>query len=222
MSRLFVLFLLLVSCGYAQQKEKLDVRIHSLGRTASSQGGYDFSIEYHIVNRTADTLSFFLENQLQPNASSSLSNKPFYRIYQNNTMIDIWGIFEPWIRPDAETNVNARMIFRDTMTPGYWTRERYEEIKRREVRGSIQKLGPGRTLSITWRLHWDGMRYFRHDELEYYLDENLPHSIEICLNLLREEHAKYFTDEEFKAIQNDPNFIRGWYASEKVPLDFSP
>lgn len=217
MRTLLLVFLISVS-GFAQRKDKLEIRIDSVS-TENTDNTRNFTLHYHIRNLTSEAVSFFLETaQILPNASSSQSNKPFYRLYQEKNMLDIWGIFEPWNRPDNREYIT--MI--DTVNTIGRTREEFLEVRKKEIRNSRLRLEPNGTLDLTHILRWDKERYFQHDDLEYYLDEKLPHSIEIGVNLLREEFKDTFTEAEFEELMSDQTLIRGWYMSNRVPIDFGP
>lgn len=214
-----MLFLLPVSLCRAQPKEWLEIRIDSVSVDDSQAAGRDFRIHFRIRNIADTNVSFFLEtNQVMPNGSSSLSNKPFYRIWQGETLMDVSGIFDSWTR----NNPPADLIMIDTIASRGepWSRDDYDAYRRKSIRESRQRLASGESIDLTTTLRWDRERYIQHDEFEYYLDEQMPHYIEIGVNLLREEHRDHFTEAEFAELMAEPHFIRGWYISEKVFLDF--
>lgn len=215
----FVLCFLCVSLVCAQQKEKLQLRIDAID-VRNQDGVRSFTLHYSLENLTDRPLSFFLiTGTILPNASSSLSNRPFYRLYQEKDLIDIWGIFEPWNRPNAESTIQMRDTTGVDEAAAY---AKFREEQKQAVRNSRHTIGPGEILRFEGTLRWDGQRYFQHDDLEYYLDEQKPHYIEIGITLLRDELEPYFTDAEFQELLHDPTQTRGFYLSNRMPLDFSP
>lgn len=219
MKTLAVFLLCFALAGYAQQKEMLRIQIDSVN-VYNRNGIRNFTFFYRIQNLTDQPVSFYLiPGPIQPNASSSLSNRPFYRFYQEDQLIDIWGIFEPWNRPNPQ---GPMQIIDTTAVEEVVSFDNFIEERRKTLRDSRHTLAPKASLTFFGTLQWDGQRYFQHDDLEYYLDENKPHFIEIGINLLREELRENFTEADFATLLADPTLIRGWYMSNRVPLDFRP
>ena len=69
-------------------------------------------------------------------------------------------------------------------------------------------------------LLWRKDRYFKHDDIEFYLAENTPHYFEITVNLMKEPFRDMLTKVEYNAIMDDENFIRGVFVSNKTEINF--
>ncbi len=209
---LFLLAVFTSFCCFAQQKELLELKIDSVITENLQKSRRQFHLYFHIKNLTGDPLSFFLNPEdLQANAVSSMSNMPFYRLYQDHNLMDISGVFDNWQREGVHTYTEFR---------GF-TDEEYRKFRSENISRNILKLEPHATKLLCVTLSWDKQRYFKEGDLEFYLDEKAKHYIEIAVNLLKEEFSDYLKKDQLEAVTTDHCFIRGWYLSNKAALDFS-
>lgn len=90
--RLFsVLFIMINYVTFAQP---LTIKIESITFKDSILEQREFKLKYVIKNNTPDTLKmFFKPNNLQPSTKTSVSKISYYKIYENDTFIDIGSIF---------------------------------------------------------------------------------------------------------------------------------
>jgi hypothetical protein len=56
--------------------------------------------------------------------------------------------------------------------------------------------------------------------MEYYINEKSNCSIELYIVLLKEEFKERLIDSDYTKIINTPNFIKGWYNSNKKEINF--
>jgi len=84
----------------------------------------------------------------------------------------------------------------------------------------IITLKPKQKIAYTKNLIWDKKRYLKFDENEFYLDEKTPHYFELTINLMKEQFKDLLEPEEFQTIMNNPNFIKGWFISNKMEINF--
>ena len=56
--------------------------------------------------------------------------------------------------------------------------------------------------------------------MEYYINEKSNCSIELYIVLLKEEFKERLIDSDYTKIINTPNFIKGWYNSNKNGINF--
>ena len=89
-----------------------------------------------------------------------------------------------------------------------------------ELMNSIMALEPKETKHYTKIYYWDKKRYHKIDELEYYINENSNCYLELYIVLLNEHFKERMTDDDFKTLLNIPNFIEGWFTSNKVEINF--
>jgi hypothetical protein len=205
-SVLLFLFLTASLPFYAQHNDVLELGIDSIVTDRSHESSRQFHIYFHIRNRTGDPLSCFLNPQrLQANAVSSMANTPFYRLYQEKELLDIAYVFDGWRRRAVTERHVASEHSRDLA---------------KDIFENVLHLPPYAVRQFCVTLEWDKQRYFREGDLEFYLDERASHYIEIAVNLLKEEYAGYLKESQLAALSADSCFIRGWYLSDKMPIDF--
>lgn len=199
----------------AQQLPLLQLQIDSIATDNSQKELRRFHLYFRISNLTEEPLSFFLNpRRIEANAVSSLSNTPFYRLYQKDEMIDVAGVFESWHREQIrEVDPKIKYIERSA--------DEYQKRRAEDISGNIQRLDPQETRHFCATLNWDKERYFTRDVYEYYLDAKDKHYIEIAVNLLREEFKPYLSERALNDVTANDCFIRGWYLSNKVEIDFS-
>jgi hypothetical protein len=100
-------------------------------------------------------------------------------------------------------------------------RERMLKINDFEyVKSSITTLKPNEVRDFTETYYWNKIRYYKQDDLEYYIDENTPYFLELSMNIPKDEFQYFFSDVEFKKIKENPNFIDGIIRSNQVELNF--
>jgi hypothetical protein len=56
--------------------------------------------------------------------------------------------------------------------------------------------------------------------MEYYINEKSNCSIELYIVLLKEEFKERLIDSDYTKIINTPNFIKGWFNSNKNEINF--
>jgi hypothetical protein len=56
--------------------------------------------------------------------------------------------------------------------------------------------------------------------MEYYINEKSNCSIELYIVLLKEEFKERLIDSDYNKIINTPNFIKGWFNSNKNEINF--
>lgn len=94
------------------------------------------------------------------------------------------------------------------------------EEQKKYIIKNIQEMKPNETREYSTTFNWDKNRYFKNDVMEYYIDENEPHFFELHMNLMKEELLSNFSEEEKNEILKDKNFIKGWFTSNKVEINF--
>lgn len=70
-------------------------------------------------------------------------------------------------------------------------------------------------------MRWDGERYQNQDEHEYFLEPTAIYELELSMHLMREELESRLLPEDYAEAMNDPTFIKGWFNSNRIPIDLS-
>lgn len=69
-------------------------------------------------------------------------------------------------------------------------------------------------------MYWDKKRYYKIDELEYYINEDSKYYLQFYFVALKEEYKESILPEEYQKIEKNPNFIKAWINSNKVEINF--
>jgi hypothetical protein len=218
----FVIFLLFSIAVFSQTKP-LELKIDSIKTSNAIEKEREFIISYHITNLSDKPVSFALNTKsVIPIASGSLRPMPYYKIYENEKSFDANGIFfnKNELTFKSEEALSRYIDSIDTVNKTK-TAEQLTLEKKDKFLSFIQKLEPKETMKLQVVLYWTKERYIKNDELEYYIEEKEPYYFELHINLMKEELLSDFTEEDRKEILKDQNLTKGWYTSNKVPIDFS-
>lgn len=99
MKLLYFLIVLSSISGFAQQP--IELKIESI-KAEDSKGERKFTISYSVTNLTDKKVSFFQKPEnLISNNGGSLSNCPYYKIYQGEKFLNLGNVFN---RPDRAGN----------------------------------------------------------------------------------------------------------------------
>jgi hypothetical protein len=92
--------------------------------------------------------------------------------------------------------------------------------KNRALLDAVFTLKPKEKKQFTQKIYWNKIRYTKNDELEYYLDENSLYCLQIELVLMKKQYKDRLTQKELEPILNNPNFIEGYFHSNKMEINF--
>jgi hypothetical protein len=234
-----ILIFIFYYCSIFGQNSPIELKIDSITSYDSIPTERVFTINYHIENLTDNEVSFFLNpNLLISNSRASMSRCFAYTIYQNNDKIDIDAIFGNRKKVDfferlknAKTEEEKRILFEEHLKElnldlesdikNFKTDEDYLWKKQnQDLLLDLIKLSPNQKKSFSKKLLWDKKRYFKIDDVEYYLDEIIPHYFEVSISLMKDEYKDKLSVEEFNQMTNNPNFIKGWFISNKMEINF--
>lgn len=241
--RLFY-FLFLLSFSVVAQNPKLEVKITSITNETISVKTIEYHINYQIENKTSEELSFFLlPNALIANTASSLTLYPVYKMYQNGIFEDMDGPFFEY-ETDEELkyasmanneSVEAKKLI-DTIQSKHLnkviqyyknykekggTSEDYKWVyQQQKLLNNIIILKPNETRNFTIKTLWNKNRFIKNDDLEYYLDPSNKIEIELILDLKTNLFSDQLSEEDLKKINDNPNFIKGYFVSNKMIIDF--
>lgn len=212
------------------QSSPLSLKIDSITADDSNLKERKFSIHYHIENTTSNKLSFFLNTKyILPNAVSSMSLQPGYKIYQDNAFLDVDGVFEFGYQAYAfhnnKSNHERYVVVKDSIISLYKknggkSTEESWILKNQNLLNTIIVLNPRQTKSFSVIVAWDKKRYYFNDPLEFYLNEKSTHQFELFIHLMKAEFKDILSESEFQKITADKNFISGIFTSNKVEINF--
>jgi len=204
------------------QNPSIALRIDAITSFDSIPQERKFTINYHIENLTEKEVSFFLNpNSFIPNSRASMSRACFYKIYQNLEVMEMDNIFidrkAEFVKAEfekAKTDEEKKAFFK-----------KYIEIDidaptENLILKEVLTLNPHEKKLFSKTLLWNKKRYFKIDDIEHYIDEVIPHYFELSIHLIKDEAKGELSDQEFQKIMNNKLFIKGWYTSNKVEINF--
>ncbi|RZJ69159.1 hypothetical protein [Flavobacterium sp.] len=212
------LWILLISVGCFGQRS-LELVLDSVKTDNSETRFRTFHISYHITNKLNKPATFFLNtNLIVPVVASSMSHCPHHKLYQNGKSVDVAGIFEQPTRkltPEESWKLNDSLR-RISADPNDWRARMSKSIIE-----SMKTLSPGETRHFKIDLRWDKNRYQKQDENEFYLEPDAKFELELSMHLMREELVSRMTAEDYEKALKEPDFVKGWFTSNKLPIVFS-
>lgn len=216
----FILLLLSVTV-YAQSKP-IVIKIDSIITTETEDNRRAFKLHYQITNATNQEVSFVLDlKTIIPIGSGSLRPLPYYKLYENETAVDVSHIFTGnkeilYFKNEAEMN-----RYQDSITASIKnkTPEQWQQEKKEYFLNTIQKMQPNEVKHLKAIIVWDKNRYYRNGDIEYYIEEKEKHFIELHINLMTEELLMSFTEAEKKELLKNKNLIKGWFTSNKMEIN---
>ena len=241
----FSYFLLLFSIVTFSQSKVLNVKINAINSKEIKINRKQYIINYQIENLTNQEVSFFLTpNTLIANAASSMTLFTVYKIYINGEFTPLDGPFFEKYGVDweafRETNKDltevefqklAKKTFENFQNESKVIIENYKNkggtntdenwiLENNNLMKSKITLKPKEVKAFEIQTDWNRERYFKEDDLEYYLNENDQYEFELTLDLKKTAFKNQLSKEEYLAIEKDKNFIEGTFTSNKAIIDF--
>ena len=219
MKYFYILFFCLTAFS---QSKPLELKILSLTEI-DSVSERTFSLGFSISNKTDKTIHFILNPEgLIPISGGSMRPNPYYKIYEKETSIDISNLFTGRKVSRTFKNEEDFKKYQDSLSEVVKNKTLEELVKENKASTikNIQEMKPNETKEYSSTFRWDKNRYFKNDVMEYYIDEKEPHFFELHINLMKEELLSKFSEEEKNEILKDKNFIKGWFTSNKVEINF--
>lgn len=234
-----ILLFLFFYCNCFGQNPAIAIRIDAITSLDSIPNERKFTINYSIENLTDKEITFFLNpNDLVSNSSASMTRAVSYKIYQDKEVMDIDRIFGDrkndlfWKSiVNAKTEEEKKILFENQLKEMnidvasdlkkskedenyFWKKDNQDLVSDRNT------LSPNQKKTYSKTLVWFKKRYFKIDDVEYYLDEIIPHYFELSINLMKEEFKDKLSAEEFQKIMANKSFIKGWFTSNKMEINF--
>ena len=237
--------LFLLTLSVFSQNKVIDAKIDSISSDDVNPKKRVYTINYHIENLSDDSISFFLvPNTLIANAASSMTLFPIYKIYHNDIFTPLDGPFFEKNGIDWETKLQGLNDYSSPQAKEI-IKKSVEEFtaKNKNIVGNYTKNG-GKSTDESWILEnhhlleskitlkpkeirnfviktsWDKERYFKQDDLEYYLDEKDKYEFELVLDLKKTFFKEKLSTEEYLKIAKDIRFIEGIFTTNKVSIIF--
>jgi hypothetical protein len=208
------------------QSDDLELTLDSIS-SVNTTSERIFTIHYQIKNKTNKVVSFILNpDSIRSNVSNALTWSPSYRLYQEETRIDAENISSPLTIEKNNKDFIAKMSkeLRDNKQDlnGYLIKKQQElkEASSASIMNSIVTLKPHESRTYAVRFGWDKNRYVTHYDNEYYLDEKIPHYLDLVLILMKEELYSTLLPEDKITIEANKTIIKGWLNSNKVEINF--
>jgi len=219
MKYFYILFFCLTAFS---QSKPLELKILSLTEI-DSVSERTFSLDFSISNKTDKTIHFILNPEgLIPISGGSMRPNPYYKIYEKETSIDISNLFTGRKVSRTFKNEEDFKKYQDSLSEVVKNKTLEELVRENKASTikNIQEMKPNETKEYSSTFRWDKNRYFKNDVMEYYIDEKESHFFELHINLMKEELLSKFSEEEKNEILKDKNFIKGWFTSNKVEINF--
>lgn len=241
----FTYLLLLFSIATYSQNKVLDLKINSITFKDLQSDKREYTINYQIENLTNQDISFFLTpNTLIANAASSMTLFTIYKIYINGEFTALDGpFFEKYgidweAFQDINKNLNktefqqlAQKTYDDFQINNKCIIEKYKKnggentddswiLENDNLLKSKITLKPQETRLFEIQTNWNKNRYYKQDDLEYFLDEKDQYEFEMILDLKKSFFKNQLSKKEFALIEKDKNFIQGVFTSNKIVIDF--
>lgn len=213
-------------------QNKMDIKLISIEKKQSEYKTHNiYSVKIELRNNTNEELRFFFNGDYISNINkSSLSNAISYQVYKEEDALRHFY----FSRKDYESNVfeksNATIDYSkkiDSLINIYKSKGGKRDdkawiLKKYNLERIICNLKPNEIKNLKFDLYWNKIRMTSdEDSNEMYLDEKSKYFIDVHLVLIKNHYKNYFEPEEFAEIENNPNFIEGYFKSNKLELDLN-
>lgn len=234
-------FLLLFAFPVFSQTQLLDIKIDAITSKDTIDNEREYTINYHIENKIANEVSFFLKpTSLIPAHYGSMGTSTLFKLYQENEILENDDILDynlkkniitppdfSFIKDEKQRALERRKFFKenynidlDSISIKNTDLDLQLKNTNKNLMNSICLLQPKEVKKYSYTFYWDKTRYYKQGVMEYYLNEKSKFYMEFLLVLMKEHYKDKLLPEEFIKIMNNKNFIQGVYVSNKVEIDF--
>jgi hypothetical protein len=238
--KIYFCLILIISATFLQS-QTLKLKINSIVFRDSISEEREFTINYEIENTSTDKVSFFLNtNGITSSETGSMSNKPFYKIFQGEEQINLGTVFNLYRNlggsgfeenlknlkghdEELKKYLKERLNMNIDSMLAEFNKPESEKLKNQNeiLMKDLFQLNSRETKSISKVLYWDKKRYYLNGQNEFYLDEKTKHYLELTLILLKSEFKTKLTETQFNTIMSDKNFLNAVIVSNKMEINFS-
>lgn len=219
----FIICLLFSTAAFSQSKP-LELKIDNITYSTNADNEREYIIEYHIKNLSNNEVTFLLDTKaIIPINGGSLRPKPYYKIYENDKEFGANDIFSSKNAYLVFKSEEAFKKYQDSVDVAEKDKTHAQILSERKKQylSYIKKMAPNETINLKATISWNKQRYHKDSTFEYYIQENEKYWFELHINLMKEEPLLDLTQAERNEILKDLNLIKGWYTSNKVPIDFN-
>lgn len=213
------------------QNEKISLQLLRIEKKENEhKTHYVYTITATLKNNTENPISFFFDTKTMIGLSaSSLSNSLCYQIYAQDKAIPELRLTpsdKSYSSFDFQQLMEKSKKYQDSIVNQYQKRGGKNEdiawiIKNHSLQKQIYPLEAKETKTLQYDLYWDKIRNVTDTEHnEIYVEENKPYFLDLHLVLIKKYYANYLENEEYNAIEQNANFIEGYYHSNKLPIEF--
>jgi len=235
------IYILLFTISSLAQNQPIKIEINSI-TDIDSLSFRKYTIIYSISNLTNNKISFFLSpDNVLTGSGGSMKTDVSMTLFQEKEELPIEEILTnkpikiKFVIPDFESikdeklkNEAIRKYFKENLGIDFEddiNKSKVDEnyfIKKSSQRlmESIMTLEPFESKKYNKTFYWDKKRYYKINEMEYYINEKSNCSIELYIVLLKEEFKERLIDSDYNKIINTPNFIKGWFNSNNNEINF--
>ena len=239
MKHIYILLLTLVASA---QNKPIAIAIDSIS-TIDSLSFRKYTIYYNIQNTTSNRISFFLNpERVIAGSGGSMNTAISANLFQEKEELPMHEILS-FTSKNRELPIGYENLpkgkEKDEILKKYMKDifgmdidKELEEISKdnnevyrlqkssyRMMR-SMMTLQPFETKQYSKTFYWNKERYYKTNEMEYYINEKSNCFLELFIVLLKEEYSERMTENDFNTITNTPNFTKGWFTSNKVEINF--
>lgn len=237
------LLLLFISTAVFSQSPIIKIEIDSIS-SIDSLSYRKFTIDYSIRNISNNKISFFLNpERVIASSGGSMETSVSGSLFQEKEELPMHSILSytsksrelpegfALIKDEKEKNRVLKKYLKDVLDIDI--EDEIEEVKKNtdsiyrlkksseRLMKSIMTLEPFDVKHYTKTFYWNKKRYHRVDEMEYYINENSKCFLLLYIVLLKEEYKERMIESDYKDLMKIPNFVKGWYTSGKVEINFS-
>lgn len=207
-------FVFMVSLSAYSQS--LSLKIDSISVDDQDPAERIFKVHYHLENLTDQPLYFLQDiSDVVPSTGGSGTYLPYYKIYENDTFLEIGSVFSGWRRKE----INLENLNIDSLMVVYQESLKIDR-KEKQILDKIIKMAPKEVKYFSIDFYWDRNRYYQNHDVEYYLEEEAEHFIEITMVMQKPNLDTVSSDAALEKIANDKNFIHGVFTTNKMAIDF--
>lgn len=236
------LLLLFISTTIFAQNPIVKIEIDSINSIDSSSFR-KFTINYSIRNISKNKISFFLDpKRIVAGSGGSMETSISGNLFQGKEELPMHSILShtsksrdlpegfELIKDEKEKNEVLRKYLKEVLDIDM--DNELEEIKKSDdpnyklkksserLMISIMTLEPFEVKHYSKIFYWDKKRYHKDYDLEYYIDEKSNCLLQLYIVLLKEEYKERMLESDYNALLKTPNFIKGWYNSNKMEINF--
>ena len=229
-----ILFILYSSLSFGQKP--LEIIIDSITSYDSIANIRKFTVNYHIQNTSDKEVKFINCSYPMTNFYPDVNKLKVYSVIVENDKYIRLNILNKNIRQmqhlDSLDNAESAEARAKIMLAYIKNRPRdtikmKEEVARRRkindfeyVKSAIHTFQPKEVRTFTETFYWNKRRYFKVDDLEYYIDEKEPYYLELSMVFYKKDFQYFFPEEDYKKMKDNPNFLEGYYVSNRMEINF--